>query len=155
MCSSCGVSQSPPPSSRAGAPRAIEHERAFRRWSHPAAEEIAAEDGAHASFRVYTPAELRDVPLRASSRPSGTRLPDLDDYPVRASSVRRSKLLGWLGVGMAVGFALVTAAIVVMTLKDDQGVATSRLRSIVVREHASAPQAVDLPDDRPTLIELP
>lgn len=144
------VIRRPPPDAQppSSTPRALEHERAFRRWSMPAASEVECDIDPPQSFRVYTPAELRAVPLRSSSRPSELRPP-----PAAGANTVVTGLLQWLGMGMALGLVLVTATVVYLHLHDDlRGRATgARIMSMVAP--ARAPEASASPTPAPSATE--
>ena len=74
-----------------------------------------------ASFRVYTPAEMRSAPLRPSNRPSPARgLGDaLHEGIAQAEAAGPRALLKWLGIGVAIGSLLLTAFVLLMNLTDD------------------------------------
>jgi hypothetical protein len=139
--------------------RAVEHERAFRRWSMPVPVEAEADPSAPASFRVYTPAELRNVSLR-SSRPSAGQVEGKS-----VATVPRS-LLHWLAMGMAFGLLLVTVGVVALMSSDvprsGTRTAGARLRQLVTPADptpaegdaagaapAEAALYFELPDDAP------
>lgn len=118
----------------------------------PAPAEVDPEAEGPASFRVYTPAELRHAPLRMS-RVAFER----HSAPPPASS---PALLTWLGAGVALGVLLLTLGVVALTVGEGGGYAGVRLRTMMAAEPTPevAPVAVamvpaikslDLPDEAP------
>lgn len=131
MCTSVSAS-APPPSVR----RSLEHERAFRRWSLPAAAECSDGEGGPTSFRVYSPDELRAAPLRPSNQPSSRR-GRVD--PLGDGAAPQRTLLQWLGIGVAIGTLGLTAAALLVALTDDTR--GRQARSAVMSVVAPAPAA--------------
>ncbi len=148
----------PPLSAR----RSLEHERAFRRWSHPSAGEVEASPDVEgpASFRVYSPDEVRSIPLRPSHAPSSRR--GHVEAPVAESNPRT--LARWLGIGMAIGTLGLTAVALLVALTDEPHArhAGSAIMSMVapapvLTAEPAAPAAeaqptndFELPDDGPS-----
>jgi hypothetical protein len=106
--------------------RSREQERVFHSGS---TSETGAQDplAPAASFRVYTPAEIRSAPLRPSSRPRPARGlgEELKDGLSQAEAAGPRALLKWLGVGVAIGTLLLTAFVLLLNLTDDTQAARS------------------------------
>lgn len=98
--------------------RSLEHERAFRRWSLPAASEV--ESGVEdVTFRVYSPDETRQATLRPSHRPTTPRLGTELADGIAAATSSPTALLKWLGIGVAIGALVLTASVLLVFLTDD------------------------------------
>jgi hypothetical protein len=117
------------------------------------------------SFRVYTPEELANRPVRQHRpRPQPTSVVDeIYDGLVRVRHAGFRALLKWLAIGIAVGAALLTLLVVIGNLTDDtrlpadkripQHAAVSPSQKLLapVAPAASAP----LDDSADTAFELP
>jgi hypothetical protein len=100
-----------------------------------------------ASFRVYSPAELRTVPLRPSSRPPVSRAfkEELREGLAEFGAVGPRALLKWLGLGVAMGALLLTACILLLNLTDDTRVGSRNGRSNLSAPQEHAPATRPLP----------
>ena len=101
------------------------------------------------SFRVYTPAELRNAPLRTSRPPA----------PPVAPASGPPSLLVWLAAGMGIGLLLLTVGVVVMTIGElSPRAASARLMMVPQEPSPEVPTVVamapsiktlNLPDETP------
>ena len=137
------------------------HENAFRRWSVPDAMEVQPEPitpvpptdrqdtmEAHmpSSFRVYSPAETRNAPMRRSYHSFEGM-----DTGAGSDSVGARTLLKWTGIGILAGFCVLTTLILVLNLGDDgHRVASTSARATIGKiEPAAAPAPVTPANAKP------
>jgi hypothetical protein len=160
QCAPAGnVNQPAPKTGRdEGAPRSQAYERVYRRWSLPAPTEV--ESGATdvvpdpASYRVYSPAELRSAPLRQAYR--GAPAKSFGDDVGQLGSVAPSTILRWVGLGAAIGTLVLTAFVLVLNLTDDPRAAslTASARSTLTTK-ASTPSSPVLTAPASVAVDAP